>query len=128
MADTMVLLLLTGTNEHSDDRRSEYVVSLSLMLACIARSNYQTTTCRLDSEIIIKYETDHKIIICHALIFNTWALGSRSVLRHFRISWPWKHHEKSIQISTNMSRIGLVIPEITCEMLQFWENQHNFAQ
>ena len=67
MVDTMVLLVLTDTNEHSDDRRSEYVVSLSLWLACIARSNYQTTTCRLDSEIIIKHETDHNIIMCHAL-------------------------------------------------------------
>ena len=29
------------------------------------------------------------------------------------------HHEKCIQISTNMPSIGLVIPEITCEMLEF---------
>ena len=38
------------------------------------------------------------------------------------------HHEKCIQISTNMPSIGLVIPEITCEMLEFLENKHNFAQ
>ena len=31
----------------------------------------------------------------------------------------WNHHEKYIQISTNMPSIGLVIPEITCEMLEF---------
>ena len=31
----------------------------------------------------------------------------------------WNHHEKCIQISTNMPSIGLVIPEITCEMLEF---------
>ena len=29
------------------------------------------------------------------------------------------HNEKCIQISTNMPSIGLVIPEITCEMLEF---------
>ena len=29
------------------------------------------------------------------------------------------HHEKCIQTSTNMPSIGLVIPEITCEMLEF---------
>ena len=29
----------------------------------------------------------------------------------------WYHHEKCIQISTNMPGIGLVIPEITCQML-----------
>ena len=28
----------------------------------------------------------------------------------------WNYHEKCIQISTNMPSIGLVIPEITCEM------------
>ena len=39
----------------------------------------------------------------------------------------WNRHEKCIQISTNMPSIGLVIPEITCEMLEFWENKHNFA-
>ena len=37
-------------------------------------------------------------------------------------------HNKNIQISTNIPSIGLVIPEITCEMLEFWENKHNFAQ
>ena len=26
-----------------------------------------------------------------------------------------------------MPSIGLVIPEITCEMLEFWENKRNFA-
>ena len=31
----------------------------------------------------------------------------------------WNHHKKCIQISTNMPSIGLVIPEITCEMLEF---------
>ena len=31
----------------------------------------------------------------------------------------WNHQEKCIQISTNMSSIGLVVPEITCEMLEF---------
>ena len=35
---------------------------------------------------------------------------------HYHI---WNHHEKCIQISTNMPSIGLVIPEITCEMLEF---------
>ena len=40
----------------------------------------------------------------------------------------WNHHEKFIQISTNMPGIGLVIPEIPCEMSEFWENKHNFAQ
>ena len=38
------------------------------------------------------------------------------------------HHEKYIQISANMPSIGLVIPEITCEMLEFWENKHKFVQ
>ena len=33
----------------------------------------------------------------------------------------WNHNEKCIQISTNMPGIGLVIPEITCEMLEFLE-------
>ena len=37
-------------------------------------------------------------------------------------------HEKCIQLSTNMPSIGLVIPEISCEMLEFLENKHNFAQ
>ena len=37
-------------------------------------------------------------------------------------------HDKCIQISTNMSSIRLVIPEITREMFEFSENQHNFAQ
>ena len=37
-------------------------------------------------------------------------------------------HEKCIQISTNMPNIGLVIPEITFDMLEFRENKHNFAQ
>ena len=40
----------------------------------------------------------------------------------------WNHNEKCIQISTNMPGIGLVIPEITCEMLKLWENEHDFAQ
>ena len=40
----------------------------------------------------------------------------------------WNHNEKCIQLSTNMPSIGLVIPEITCEMLEFLENKHNFAQ
>ena len=31
----------------------------------------------------------------------------------------WNHHEKCIQMSTNMPSIGLVIPEITCQMLVF---------
>ena len=31
----------------------------------------------------------------------------------------WNHHVKYIEISTNMPSIGLVIPEITCEMLEF---------
>ena len=38
------------------------------------------------------------------------------------------HHYKCIQISTNMPSFGLVIPEITCEILEFWENKYNFAQ
>ena len=44
---------------------------------------------------------------------------------HYHI---WNHHEKCIQISTNMPSIGLVIAEITCEMLEFGENKHNFVQ
>ena len=31
----------------------------------------------------------------------------------------WNHRGKCMQISTNMPGIGLVIPEITCEMLEF---------
>ena len=31
----------------------------------------------------------------------------------------WNHHKKCIQISANMPSIGLVIPEITSEMLEF---------
>ena len=42
---------------------------------------------------------------------------------HIRI-----HYVKCIQISTNMPSIGLVIPEIICEMLEFWEKKHNLAQ
>ena len=38
------------------------------------------------------------------------------------------HHEKCTQISTSMPSIGLVIPEITCEMLDFLENKYKFAQ
>ena len=34
---------------------------------------------------------------------------------HYHI---WNHHEKCIQISTNMPSIGLVIPEITFGMLE----------
>ena len=30
----------------------------------------------------------------------------------------WNHHEKYIEISTNMPSIGLVILEITCEKLK----------
>ena len=49
--------------------------------------------------------------------------------QNYGISWPiWNHHEKCIQVSTSMLSIGLVIPEITCEMLEFGENKHNFAQ
>ena len=40
----------------------------------------------------------------------------------------WNHHEKYIEISTNMPCIALVIPEITCEMLKWWENKYNFAE
>ena len=36
----------------------------------------------------------------------------------------WNHHEKCIQQSTNMPGIGLAIPEITLEMLEFLENKH----
>ena len=32
------------------------------------------------------------------------------------------HHEKCIQISSNLPSIGFVIPVITCEMLEFGEN------
>ena len=35
---------------------------------------------------------------------------------HYHI---WNHHEKCIQQSTNMPGIGVVIPEITCEILEF---------
>ena len=31
----------------------------------------------------------------------------------------WNHHDKCIQISTNMPSIGLVVPEITIESLEF---------
>ena len=31
----------------------------------------------------------------------------------------WNHHKKCLQISTNMPSFGLIIPEITCEMLEF---------
>ena len=31
----------------------------------------------------------------------------------------WNQHEKPIQISTDMPSIDLVIPEVTCEMLEF---------
>ena len=41
---------------------------------------------------------------------------------HIRI-----HHEKCIQISTNMPSIGLVIPEITCEMLRILRKQTQFC-
>ena len=34
------------------------------------------------------------------------------------------HHEKFIQISTNMPSIGLVIPEITCEMVELWRRKN----
>ena len=30
----------------------------------------------------------------------------------------WNHHEKCIEISTNMPSIGFVIPEITCEICE----------
>ena len=40
----------------------------------------------------------------------------------------WNNNEKCIQSSTNMPSIGLVIPEITSEILDFLENKHNFAQ
>ena len=33
----------------------------------------------------------------------------------------WNHHGKCIQISTNMPSIGLVMPEITYEILEFFE-------
>ena len=35
----------------------------------------------------------------------------------------WNHREKCIQISTNKPGIGLVIPEIIFENLEFWENK-----
>ena len=38
----------------------------------------------------------------------------------------WNRHEKCIQISTNMPSIGLVIPEITFEVLEFWKNNTIF--
>ena len=44
------------------------------------------------------------------------------------LAYIWNHHEECIQISTNMSSIGLVIPEITCDILKIWENKHSFSQ
>ena len=46
----------------------------------------------------------------------------------FHADHIWNHNEKCIKISTNMPGIGVVIPEITCEMLELCENKHNFAQ
>ena len=40
----------------------------------------------------------------------------------------WNHHKNCIQIRTNMPSIGLVTPEITCDILAFGEKKHNFAQ
>ena len=37
------------------------------------------------------------------------------------------HHDKYIEFSTNMSRMGLVIPEITCEMLEILRKQTQFC-
>ena len=36
--------------------------------------------------------------------------------------------KKRIMLSTNMTSIRLVIPEITSDMLEFCESKHNFAQ
>ena len=56
---------------------------------------------------------------------TNWVKNVNIVKFHDHI---WNHHEKCIQISTNMPSIGLVIPEIACEMFAFWENKYNFAQ
>ena len=44
------------------------------------------------------------------------------MFKNFKIlefgDYIWNHHERCIEISTNMPSIGLVIPEITCEMLE----------
>ena len=47
---------------------------------------------------------------------NTFCKNVKIVEFH---DYIWNHHKKCIQISTNMPSIGFVIPEITCEMLEF---------
>ena len=39
----------------------------------------------------------------------------------------WNHHEKCIQISTNMPGIGSLIPEIDVKLSEIWESKHIFA-
>ena len=40
----------------------------------------------------------------------------------------WNHHEKYIEISTNMPGIGSVNREITVKMSEMSESKHDFAQ
>ena len=47
--------------------------------------------------------------------FNKFGKKVKILEFHDRI---WNHNEKCIQLSTNMPSIGLVIPEITYEMLE----------
>ena len=42
-----------------------------------------------------------------------------NIMECYDQAYIWNHHEKCIQIITNMPSIGLVIPEINCEMLEF---------
>ena len=43
------------------------------------------------------------------------------------LSHIWTHHEKYIQMSTNMPGIGLVIRKIAIEMLTTLRNQKQFC-
>ena len=49
----------------------------------------------------------------------------QKIYQHFGISWPFlNHHEKCIQISTNMTGIGSLICEIDVKISEMWESKN----
>ena len=56
----------------------------------------------------------------------------KNVVKNVKImefhDYIWNHHEKCIQISTNMPGIGLVNREIAVTISEMGESKHGFAQ
>ena len=69
-------------------------------------------------QVGLNFNTYHAAGECRRQVKNVTNLVKNVKIGEFHYH-IWNHYKKCIQISTNMLSIGLVIPEITCVMLEF---------